>query len=417
MVKCNPQTPAVLVVDDEVLVCQLLQRILQGEGIPCTSVNSGEKALEYLKKNACHLMLLDIRMDGMSGFDLLQKTQEQWPDTQVVMCSGVDQRDVILTALEAGAIGYVVKPFQPIDVLISVKNALRIARLEQENRAQRRQLEQDLSQCSLELHESYRRMVQQERLASLGQLAAGVAHEVNNPTGYIASNLGSLSKYLKRIIAFHETAASAIDASSDNQLRSELRTLRARLKIDQIMADLDELIKDSIEGTERIRRIVMGLKKFSRKEAEEPQAIDVNKLLEETLNLCWNELKYKTEVVRRFSALPQVWGMPQKLSQVFLNLLVNAAQSIEKQGTITITTQQRGDHIQIAIADTGCGIAQEHLDKIFEPFYTTKLETGGTGLGLSILQEIIGQHQGQIQVQSKPGSGSTFTLTLPVFSG
>lgn len=416
MVDVDSPTESILIVEDDEAVRTLLQRILQDAGYPCASVEGSEKALDYLKDNACSLMLVDIHLPGMSGLDLLQICRPQWPDTQVVMCSGDNKEDVVLKAFEVGAIGYLIKPFEPIEVLFQVKNALRLSHLEKENRAQCQQLEQKLEQCTLDLHESYRRMVQQEKLASLGQLAAGVAHEVNNPTGYIASNLSSLDKYLKRIKNFLESAQTCIDGSSDQRLRDTLHDLRIRLKIDSIMGDLDELVSDAIEGTERIRRIVMGLKKFSRKDAEEPESIDINKLIEETLHLCWNELKYKTEVKRQFSPLPQTWGMPQKLSQVFLNLLVNAAQAIKKHGTITITTQQVGDQIEVAITDDGCGIAAEHLDKIFEPFYTTKLETGGTGLGLSILQEIIAQHQGSIQVQSKPDSGSTFTVTLPVVS-
>jgi signal transduction histidine kinase len=416
MVNLDSINESILIVDDEEHVRTILQRILQNEGYPCATAESSEKALDYLKDNPCSLMLVDVHMPGINGLDLLQTCRRQWPDTQVVMCSGDNMEETVLKTLEAGAIGYLIKPFERVEVLFNVKNALRLSHLEKENRSQRLQLEQKLEQCNLDLHESYRRMVQQERLASLGQLAAGVAHEVNNPTGYIASNLSSLQKYLKRIRTFHETAQALIDAGSDSRLHDELHNLRIHLKIDDIMADLEELVTDAIEGTERIRRIVMGLKKFSHKEAEEAQAIDVNKIIEETLSLCWNELKYKTEVKRRFSPLPQIWGMPQKLSQVFLNLLVNAAQAIEKQGTITIITQQVGDEIQIAISDDGCGIAEEQLDKIFEPFYTTKGETGGTGLGLSILHEIIGQHHGRVHVQSKPGAGSTFTVILPVFS-
>lgn len=416
MVSIDSPIESILVIDDEEQVRTILQRILQAEGYPCASAESSEKALDYLQDNPCSLLLADIHMPGLSGLGLLEICRQQWPDTQVIVCSGDNKEDIVLKAFEAGAIGYLIKPFERIEVLFNVKNALRLSHLEKENRIQHQQLEQKLEQCHLNLHENYQRMVQQERLASLGQLAAGVAHEVNNPTGYIASNLNSLIKYLKRIKTFHETAQQLIAATSDTRLRDELHDLRVRFKIDSVMVDLDELVADAIEGTERIRRIVMGLKKFSRKEAEEPQAIDVNKILEETLNLCWNELKYKTEVKRQFSPLPQIWGMPQKMSQVFLNLLVNAAQAIDKKGTITITTRQVGDQIEVAISDDGCGIAEEQLDKIFEPFYTTKSETGGTGLGLSILQEIIGQHQGRIHVQSKPGSGSTFTVTLPVFS-
>ena len=248
---------------------------------------------------------------------------------------------------------------------------------------------------------------QQEKLASVGQLAAGVAHEINNPIGFISSNLGTLKKYIAKFMEY-------IAASMAGQEPEELQQLRKSLKIDFISNDINELISESVEGTERVREIVQNLKSFSRLDEVKCKEADINECLENTLKVIWNELKYKATVSKEYGKLPPIKCYPQQLNQVFMNFLVNAAQAIENRGEIRIKTWQDGKNIFVSISDTGQGIPAENISKLFEPFFTTK-ETGkGTGLGLSITHEIIQKHKGRIDVASKVGRGTTFTVTLPV---
>lgn len=408
---------SVLVVDDDATIRELIQRILSVEGFENEVAASAEEALDLLGRKTYGLCLLDICMQGMNGLELLKRIRQDWPEMQVVMATGVNERETALEALEEGAVGYVIKPFDQIELLVNVSNALRLRQLEDANRTRREELEAEVEQRTADLVESHRKMVEQEKLASVWQLAAGVAHEVNNPTGYIASNLASLQKYLARIEEYIAAQQQVIDQGCQAAQVDELKLLKRKLKIDAILEDIDEVVADSLEGTERIRRIVLGLKNFSRKDAEESQQVDINLILEETLTLCWNELKYKATVERDFGDVPQIMGRAQKLSQAFLNLLVNASQAIEEQGTIRIRSRLVGEKIEVEISDTGCGIPQDALQKIFEPFYTTKDVGVGTGLGLAIVQEIVGLHQGDLRIESEVGAGTTFTISLPIHSG
>lgn len=413
MVREDLKNQEILIVDDMSDIRELLERILEVEGFLVTCASSAEEALTVLEGKTFGLMIADIHMAGMDGMNLLKISHQRWPNMQVVMGTGIDDRDTALNALELGAVGYMLKPFERVELLVNVNNALRLRQLELENRNRRAQLEQELEKRSAELVKSHHKMVEQEKLASVGQLAAGVAHEVNNPTGYIASNLTTLQKYLSRMEKYLSLQQAFLEENCSGENLEALLAQRKKLKIDAILKDIDDIVADSLEGTERIRRIVLGLKNFSRKDSEELQPLNVNKVLEETLTLCWNELKYKANVIRDFGDIPEIAGFPQRLSQAFLNLLVNAAQAIEEQGTIRVKSVCVGSTVEVSVSDTGAGIPADTLSNIFEPFFTTKAVGVGTGLGLAILQEIIGQHQGEIRVESQIGQGTTFTLALP----
>ena len=248
---------------------------------------------------------------------------------------------------------------------------------------------------------------QQEKLASVGQLAAGVAHEINNPIGFISSNLGSLATYLAKLLQY-------IEATMNGAGAEELRQLRTKLKLDFIVNDINELIKESKEGTERVRNIVRNLMNFSRADEAEFKVADINACLESTIRVVWNELKYKATVVKEYGQLPPLTCSPQQLNQVFMNLLVNAAQAIATKGEIKIKTWLQGESIMVTISDTGCGIPADHIPRLFEPFFTTKEVGKGTGLGLSISHDIIQKHQGEIRVASEVDKGTTFTVVLPI---
>jgi two-component system NtrC family sensor kinase len=251
-------------------------------------------------------------------------------------------------------------------------------------------------------------------MASIGQLAAGVAHEINNPMGFIISNLTSLGRYMEKVTAYLDASEHHF-ATCDTSIGDLLLQDRKKFKIDQIRTDLPELIRESQEGAERVRRIVQDLKSFSRIDSASHGYFDLNDGLESTLSIVWNELKYKTTVNKEYGKLPQVWCNLGQLNQVFMNLLVNAAQAIETQGEILIRTWAEAEEVGIAISDTGNGIPAETLSHVFDPFFTTKEVGKGTGLGLAIAYDIVvNKHGGSIGVKSQVGEGTCFTIMLPV---
>lgn len=300
-----------------------------------------------------------------------------------------------------------------LDLKKSLANAQRMAAdLEQQN-TQIAANNTALEKAYNELTASQSIILQQEKMASIGHLAAGVAHEINNPIGFISSNLNSLGKYFEKLAIFFEIQNRACGGLSEAVIKDELDALRKKIKLDFLLQDGRDLIKESLEGTERVRKIVQGLKTFSRADQPDRAMADLNECLESTIHIAWNEIKYKATLHRDYGTLPATLCSPQKLNQVFMNLLVNAAQAIEKQGDITVKTRYEAGRIRVWVADTGCGIRQEHLKKVFEPFFTTKEVGKGTGLGMSIAYDIIKQHEGTISIDSEEGKGTTFLIDLP----
>ena len=272
----------------------------------------------------------------------------------------------------------------------------------------------EIGRAYSELQVTQAQLIHQEKMASIGQLAAGVAHEINNPTGFVMSNLGTLGKYAERLIEFIAAQTETIGSLGPPEETERMATLRRRLKIDHVIADLPNLIEESLSGTERVKTIVQNLKGFSRQDQSQCRLTDLRDCIESTINIVWNELKYKVELKREFGDLPPVMCYPQQLNQVIMNLLVNAGHAIETQGVITVRTWQAEGDACIAVSDTGSGIAEEHRAHIFEPFFTTKEVGKGTGLGLSISFNIVKKHGGELTVESEPGKGTTFTVTLPI---
>jgi two-component system, NtrC family, sensor kinase len=273
---------------------------------------------------------------------------------------------------------------------------------------------EELTRAYGELKATHSQLLQQEKMASIGQLAAGVAHEINNPMGFISSNLGTMGKYLDRLAGFLEMQSSGIELSAPAKLQEEIAEARRKLKVDYILEDARSLLAESKDGAERVRTIVQNLKSFSRVDEANYSYADLNECLESTVTIAWNELKYNTTLNRDYGELPRVKCLPQQLNQVFLNMMVNAAHAIGRQGEITLRTRQVQDLVTVAIHDTGCGIPEGIRNRIFEPFFTTKEVGKGTGLGLSISYDIIKKHGGTIEVESSADAGTTFTITLPV---
>ena len=244
-----------------------------------------------------------------------------------------------------------------------------------------------------------------------GQLAAGVAHEINNPVGFVNSNLGTLKTYIGQLFGVIEAYEAAAAGGDPGQVAAA----RQKADLDFLREDLPSLLVESQEGLGRVTKIVQDLKDFSRVDQAEFQLADLNTALESTLNVVWNEVKYKAEVIRELGDIPEVECVPAQINQVFMNLLVNAAQAIETRGRITIRSGVDHGHIWFELADTGKGMTPEIRKRIFEPFFTTKPVGKGTGLGLSISYDIIvKKHRGRFDVTSTPGEGTTFKLWLPI---
>ena len=279
------------------------------------------------------------------------------------------------------------------------------------------EIEKDLqTQLNRQLKEAQAHLVQSEKMVSIGQLAAGVAHEINNPLGYIYSNLNSLKGYIRDLVAVAECAeklAAQLPAGHPGQ--SAFNNLRQSVELDYLKTDAADLVAESLEGATRAKKIVQDLRDFSRVDKQEREMFDLEAGINATLNIVNNEIKYKAEVVREFGGLKPFECVGAQLNQVFMNLLVNAAQAIEEFGKITVRTgYKNADWLWVEIEDTGKGIADDAKAKIFDPFFTTKPVGKGTGLGLSLSYKIIKDHQGHIEVQSSLGKGSKFRIELPV---
>ena len=273
----------------------------------------------------------------------------------------------------------------------------------------------ELRQAYLRLNGTQEKLLQSEKMASIGQLAAGVAHEINNPIGYVHSNLGSLQEYLRSLFTVIEAYERALRAPDPKALIAEIDDIRDRLDIDFISRDLPQLMAESREGIERVTRIVRDLKDFSYSGRDESwKLVDLHAGLESTINIIWNELKYKVTLERRYGELPMIECLPSELNQVYMNLLLNAGHAIADRGNITVSTGVEGDEVWVEFQDDGAGISPELRQRIFDPFFTTKPVGSGTGLGLSISYGIINKHHGRIDLDSTMGEGSRFRVVLPI---
>ena len=283
------------------------------------------------------------------------------------------------------------------------------------NRALQREKEEQQTLIK-QLEEAHNQLLQSEKLASIGQLAAGIAHEINNPIGFVNSNLGTLKNYVNDLLLLIDELGKTVAPllANDPPLRKHIENLQIKIDLDFLRHDIGGLITESIDGTARVRRIVQDLRDFSRIGDVSWEWADLHAGLESTLNVVWNEIKYKAEIVREFGLLPPVECRPSQINQVFMNLLINAAQAIAERGHITLRSGCTDEQVWLAIGDDGVGIPPDIQARIFDPFFTTKPVGKGTGLGLSVSYGIIHKHGGHIEVTSQPGVGTTFTIWLPI---
>ena len=265
------------------------------------------------------------------------------------------------------------------------------------------------------LEEAQSQLLQSEKMAAIGQLAAGVAHEINNPVGFIKSNMSSLQKYTAGLVQLLEAYIKAEPQLDQNSADMQaIKATKEQIDFEYLVEDIDDLMHESMDGVDRVSKIVKDLKDFSHVDQGDWQYEDLHRCIDSTLNVAWNELKYKAEINKQYGDIPQVFCMGSQLNQVFLNLLVNAAHAIDNRGTISITTAREEDRVRITVSDTGCGMNDEQLRRVFEQFFTTKPVGKGTGLGMSLSYGIIDKHDGKIEVESTEGEGTTFNIWLPI---
>ncbi|MDT8999536.1 PAS domain-containing protein [Paucibacter sp. APW11] len=272
----------------------------------------------------------------------------------------------------------------------------------------------EMKQTNARLAEAQNQLLQSEKLASIGQLAAGVAHEINNPIGFVSSNLGSMRRYMEsmlQLIGLYE----CLDLQQlPTELRGQIAQLRREADFEFIHEDLPQLLAESDDGLTRVKKIVQDLKDFSRVDQSDWQMADINQGLDSTLNVVMNEVKYKAEIKKDYGKLPAVRCLAAQLNQVFMNMIVNAGHAISGRGEIRLSTCCVDDWVCIAIGDNGSGMAPEVQRRIFDPFFTTKPVGQGTGLGLSLSFSIVQKHGGRIELESEVGKGSTFRIWIPV---
>lgn len=382
----------ILIIDDEPGIRISLKEILELKGYAAKAVSNGADALMQMETGSYDLALIDLGLPDIDGLELLKRIKDRYPGMEAIILTGNATIGSAIDATSLGAFSYIIKPYEIEQLLLQLRRAI------------------EKKQAAAELEASQLQMFQSEKLASIGQLAAGVAHEINNPMGFIISNISTLAKYVNRLIEYIQMQEEWAHPSQ------QLQEKRKQFKLDYVIKDIPHLLSESLEGAERVKSIVQNLKAFSRKDEMEWKLADINECLDNTLNVLSNELKYKTSVVKLYGTLPRLHCNPGQLNQVFINLLMNAASAIESSGTITIKTWSDEYHINVSVTDTGCGIPEDIIGRIFEPFFTTKAVGQGTGLGLSISHNIIKIHGGIIQVESREGHGTTFTISLPNYN-
>ena len=331
------------------------------------------------------VMVARLRLAGTSGLVEGASDRPLWPDLLLAAGTGREGRQLSLLAQMDGVGG---RPCYCLTVLPSEDLAP--------------VYEQSLESQVL----ANQRMMQSEKLAAIGQLAAGVAHEINNPVGFVFSNLKTLGEYVRDLIRI----VDEIDTASD---MGALREFKKRLDYDYIRSDVGSLLLESEDGIDRVKTIIGALRDFSHIGEEEFRLADLHRGLDTTLNVVNNELKYKAEVVKEYCDMPQIECIPSQINQIAMNLLVNAAHAIEEFGKITIKSGYEGDWVWFEIRDTGKGMEPAVMNRIFEPFFTTKPVGKGTGLGLALSYSIVQKHHGRIEVESQLGKGTCFRVWLP----
>lgn len=403
----------VLLVDDSRVVRKMISAHLSPK-FECVEAGSFDEAISELRTREFGVVITDIIMPGLSGIELLRKIIRDFADTAVIVVSGVDRPQRALDAMRLGAFDYLIKPFE-IDVLeLTVERAFERRTLLLNSRRYKRDLEMrniELVRNKEQVERLQAQVVQHEKMASLGQLSAGIAHELNNPVGFVYANLEMLDRFVGDLVRL----IKALDQTDGSVSAADVSLVKQQIGYPQIIDEVDSMLRDCRDGSVRIRDIVQNLRTFSRLDEAEYTETDIHEGLDATIRLLSVYFASGNVTLRReYGDIPRAGVFAGQLNQVWMNLLANAAQAIgPNKGEITIVTTADDENTFVEIMDTGSGIAIQDLNHVFDPFYTTKTVGEGTGLGLSISFGIIERHGGTITVNSRLGKGTTFKVSLP----
>ncbi|WP_020483575.1 ATP-binding protein [Methylomonas sp. MK1] len=407
----------ILLVDDESINLSVFGQFL-APYYQVLVATSGQRALQLAGGTPKpDLILLDVMMPDMDGYEVIGqlKADPKTGDIPVIFVTALTSDLEEERGLSLGAVDYLYKPCHLSILLARIKTQLELKHARDWLKDQNAYLETEVQRRHQENEAVHLQLLQSEKLAAIGQLAAGIAHEINNPIGFVNSNLNTLSGYLRDVFCVMDASNAALD---ENPLSAEtlqsLRELKQTKQLDYLRNDIPELIAESMEGLSRVRDIIQDLKDFAHADKNDWELGDLHKGLDSTLNIINNELKYHCTVHKQYGEIPQIYCLPSQLNQVFMNLLINAAHAIETKGDILISTGCADRDVWVEISDNGKGIDPENLPRLFEPFFTTKPVGKGTGLGLSVSQNIVRKHGGRIEVTSQLGQGSRFRVWLPI---
>ncbi|MEG4997693.1 sensor histidine kinase [Microcoleus sp. B4-D4] len=422
----------VLIVDDNSNNLGVLYNLLDDASFEVWVAQDGESAIEKVGYALPNLILLDIMMPGIDGFETCDrlKANPLTADIPVIFMSALSDTVDKVKGLSLGAVDYITKPFQQEEVLARVKLHLKLHFLTQKIEKQNQELEQrvqertaELSQALHNLQQTQVQLVQTEKMSSLGQLVAGVAHEINNPVSFIFGNLNHASDYIRDLLSHLE----AYQQHYPNPV-PQITAHAEEIELDYLLEDLPNMITSMKVGADRISNISVSLQNFSRTDTSTKVAVNIHEGLESALLILRYRLKAcgnskAIEIVKEYGKLPLVECYPGQINQVFMNLIANAIDAFEEKTgeavrnpTISIRTELVNDNfIRIRIADNGPGIPESVLSKLFEAFFTTKPTGKGTGLGLSIsYQIVVEKHGGQLSCSSVPGQGTEFSVEIPI---
>ncbi len=384
----------------------------------------GNRTYQDTRTLARNLLLVSLLVSALLSYGLVQLITNpiQKLDTAAGLVAEGDL-EVELPVESQDEVGHLTSSFNRMTAALREaweKNTRQQAELQRVNAAlagQNAEIERqhaDLEVAHGQLQDAQQKLVQSEKMASVGQLTAGIAHEINNPINFVSSNVQPLKQDLDDVFEILDTYDTTVAQHALGETFNDVDALKEDVDYDFVRDEINDLLNGIEEGAKRTAEIVKGLRNFSRLDEAEQKMANVNQGLESTLMLLRNTLKHRIEVVKDFGDVPDIRCYPGKLNQVFMNLLVNAEQAIEGEGQIFITTRAEAEAVAISIRDTGKGIAPDALQRIFEPFYTTKAVGSGTGLGLSIVYGIIEDHDGSIVAESTVGEGAEFIITLPI---
>ena len=422
----------ILVVDDTPANLEVLSEALTDGGFEVAIATDGELAISQAELSLPSLILLDVMMPGIDGFETCRrlKASKITEDIPVIFMTALANSTDKVRGLNLGAVDYVTKPFQEAELIARVKTQLKLSHLTQNLEQQVAERTAELTQALQQVQQSQIQLVQSEKMAALGQLVAGVAHEINNPVNFIHGNLDHFEEYTQIFLEFLQLYQKYYPNPAD-----EIREKAEDIDLEFVEADAMKIITSMKMGTQRIRQIVLSLRNFSRMDEADFKAADIHEGIDSTLMILQHRFKAKPEcpeiqIIREYDKLPLVECYPGPLNQVFMNILVNAIDALEELNhkrtyeqiqdnpncIIIRTSVIDSQSVQIAIADNGPGIPEDVQKRIFDPFFTTKPVGKGTGMGMSISYQLItGKHKGKLKCFSQPGKGTEFVIQIPIY--